>query len=194
MILEAIVTTRNADGSVHASALGPHVDRLQTRWLLKPFQTSCTYENLRRENQAVIHVTDDALWIAEIVCKRFAADDFRLEQGFGYISDRACRSILLGIKAWDDTPPRSTAVASEIARREHRQFFGWNRAASAIVELAIAATRIGRISDDRLAAILASAEDLVPRCGDDRDMQALAMLRESIDQRLKWKLSGGASE
>ena len=64
MILEGIVTTLNEDGSVNVSPMGPEVDRPLTRFVLKPFQTSRTYQNLKRTGGAVFHVVDDVELLA----------------------------------------------------------------------------------------------------------------------------------
>ena len=52
MILEGIVTTINADGTVNISPMGPIVDAALTRLELRPFQTSTTFQNLRRTGRA----------------------------------------------------------------------------------------------------------------------------------------------
>ncbi len=67
MILEAIVTTTNAAGQVNVAPMGPTVDRDLTRFTLKPFRPSTTYDNLKATGRATIHVTDDSLLFARAV-------------------------------------------------------------------------------------------------------------------------------
>src|SRR5215212_7732304 len=58
-LLEGIVTTLNVDRSPHLAPMGPIVDA-EFRWLLlRPYRTSVTYQNLKRSQQGVLHVTDD---------------------------------------------------------------------------------------------------------------------------------------
>src|ERR1700742_1950482 len=64
ILLEAIVTTLNADGSPHIAPMGPIVDIAFERLLLRPYRTSTTYQNLRRTGQGVLHVTDDVALFA----------------------------------------------------------------------------------------------------------------------------------
>ena len=59
MILEGLMTTVNADGTVNVSPMGPRVDAGLTTFTLRPFQTSTTYCNLKRTGMGVFHVTDD---------------------------------------------------------------------------------------------------------------------------------------
>jgi hypothetical protein len=65
LILEGIVTTISADGAVNISPMGPRVDASFTHLLLRPYQTSTTYRNLKRTGQGVLHVSDDVELIAQ---------------------------------------------------------------------------------------------------------------------------------
>jgi hypothetical protein len=73
LILEGIVTTLSSDGSPNISPMGPRVDRQLTRLTLRPFQTSQTYQNLKRHGEGVFHVTDDVELIARAAVGKLAA-------------------------------------------------------------------------------------------------------------------------
>src|SRR5215213_8241424 len=64
-ILEGIVTTKSADGSVNISPMGPIVDDSLDRLWLRPFQSSTTFQNLKRDGLGVFHITDDVELIAQ---------------------------------------------------------------------------------------------------------------------------------
>src|ERR1700675_4491159 len=64
MILEGIVTTISAAGAVNVAPMGPRVDESMGHFLLRPFPTSQTYQNLRVHGEGVLHVTDDVLLLA----------------------------------------------------------------------------------------------------------------------------------
>ena len=66
MILEGIVTTISPAGEVNIAPMGPRVDAEMRRLLLRPFNTSQTYRNLRQHGEGVFHVTDDVLLLAQI--------------------------------------------------------------------------------------------------------------------------------
>ena len=70
MILEGIVTTHNDDGSVNVAPMGPIVDETMAWLRLRPFQTSVTFHNLRRQRSGVFHVTDDVLLLARAAIGR----------------------------------------------------------------------------------------------------------------------------
>ena len=64
-ILEGIVTSRNENGTVNISPMGPIVDEPITRLCFRPYPTSTTYQNLCRTGRGVFHVTDDVLLFAQ---------------------------------------------------------------------------------------------------------------------------------
>ena len=63
-LLECLLTTRDADGGVRVSPMGPIFDRAFTTALLRPYPPSASLENLRRDGGGVLHITDDAAQIA----------------------------------------------------------------------------------------------------------------------------------
>ena len=74
MILEGIVTTQNADGRLNIAPMGPIVEGEFEKLLLRPFQASTTYQNLKRQSGGVFHVVDDARLLARAAIDRW--DEF----------------------------------------------------------------------------------------------------------------------
>src|SRR4051794_22382452 len=65
MILEGLVTTLDAAGRPHLAPMGPHVEDAEfDDFVLRPFPTSQTYQNLLHHPEGVLHVTDNALLIS----------------------------------------------------------------------------------------------------------------------------------
>ncbi len=64
MILEGIVTTISAAGAVNVAPMGPAVDEPFDHFVLRPFPTSQTCQNLLAHGEGVFHVTDDVLLLA----------------------------------------------------------------------------------------------------------------------------------
>ena len=56
MIYEALVPTRNLDGTPHLSPMGYQLDGGSV--ILSPFVPSTTLDNLRRDAAAVLNLTD----------------------------------------------------------------------------------------------------------------------------------------
>ena len=64
MILEGIVTTLDAEGTLNVAPMGPRVGPDLQRFVLRPFRTSTTFRNLSAHGEGVFHVTDDVLLLA----------------------------------------------------------------------------------------------------------------------------------
>src|SRR5262245_37011270 len=64
MILEGIVTTVSPAGEVNVAPMGPRVAPAFDRFVLRPFPTAHTYQNLKAHGEGVLHVCDDVLLLA----------------------------------------------------------------------------------------------------------------------------------
>lgn len=184
MILEGIVTTRNADGSVNIAPMGPKicVDEAGqpsfTRLLLRPFKTSLTYTNLARDRCGVFHVTDDMLLLAKaaildkfetpatVACAQI--DSQRLAD--------CCRYFEFLIDDIDASSERSSMEAKVVHAAHVRDFFGLNRAKHAVVEAAILATRRHLIPAEEIQAELARLRPLIDKTGGPAEQKAFELL------------------
>ena len=61
-IIEGLITTLNKDGTVNISPMGPIVDKNFHRFVLRPYQSSTTYQNLKRGGQAVLNYITVEEW------------------------------------------------------------------------------------------------------------------------------------
>src|SRR4051812_14578461 len=154
MILESLVTTRNADGSPHLAPMGPRVEGDFSRFLLRPFPTSNTYRNLLAHPEGVLHVTDDALLIARAALG--AADPLPplrpADRVRGFVLADCCRHYEFVVKDVDASGERVHIQAEVVHAARHRDFWGLNRAKHAVVEAAILATRLHLLPRDEVAA------------------------------------------
>jgi hypothetical protein len=181
-ILEGIVTTLSADGGVNVSPMGPIVDNALDRLWLRPFQTSTTYRNLKRNGRGVFHVTDDVELLAQAAVgqpnplPRFTPSP----AGDQLILADACRWYAFEIESLDDTEERTSIVARVTDRGLLREFLGFNRAQHAVLEAAILATRIHLTG---AAAVLAEYDRLqvaVEKTGAAPEQRAMAFLRAHV--------------
>jgi hypothetical protein len=144
MILEGIVTTQNADGTTNVAPMGPIVEGDFESFLLRPFQTSTTYQNLKRQPYGVFHVVDDALLLARAAIDRWDAPPatFPAKTVSGTVLKAACRWHEFEVEALDDAEARTNIKVRVVHTGRLRDFFGWNRARHAVLEAAILATRV----------------------------------------------------
>jgi hypothetical protein len=181
-ILEGIVTTLNADGSVNVSPMGPIVDDALDRLWLRPFQTSTTYRNLKRTGRGVFHVTDDALLFAQAAVgqpsplPRFTPTP----AGDELILADACRWYAFEIESLDDAEERTSIVARVTDRGLLREFLGFNRAKHAVLEAAILATRLHLLGAQEVLAEFDRLRIAVDKTGAAAEQQAMAFLRSHV--------------
>ena len=177
-ILEGVVTTLNEDRSVNISPMGPIVDSQIETLILRPFQTSTTYQNLKRTRQGVLHVTDDVLLIAHSAVGSIAPLP-RLEPTKtvdGKALADACRWYEFEVLEIDDREERTTLVAHTVATERRRDFFGFNRAQHAVLEAAILATRIGLLPTEEILTELHRLVTPVKKTAGWRELEAFRFL------------------
>jgi hypothetical protein len=182
MILEGIVTTVNDGGGVNVSPMGPRVTAEMRELVLRPYQTSTTYRNLKRTGQGVFHVTDDVELLARSAIGQVdpPPEMMRAEKVDGWILAGACRWYAFRVRELDDREPRTTIVADVVDRGRLRDFFGFNRAKHAVVEAAILATRTHLLPAGEIHAEFARLAVLVEKTGGDEERRAWALLERHI--------------
>jgi hypothetical protein len=184
MILEGIVTTRNADGTTNVAPMGPIVDAGITRLTLRPFQTSTTYANLKRTGCGVLHVTDDVLLIAQAALERIPSPP-RMQPAVridGEIIADACRWYEFRVTSLDDSAERTRIEAEVVHVGRLRDFFGFNRAKHAVLEAAILATRLHLLPLDDVRRQLELLRTPVEKTAGPAERQALALIERHVEE------------
>jgi uncharacterized protein len=184
LILEGIVTTINDDGSPNISPMGPQVDESMQRFVLKPYQTSRTYQNLKRTGGGVFHVTDDVELLAQAAvgtpdplprlmpCPAVA----------GQILADACRWYAFRVSSLDDSRERTEIIVDVVDRGTQREFFGFNRGKHAVVEAAILATRVKFLPADEIRHDFDRLRILVEKTGGPAEHRAFEFLSRYVSQ------------
>jgi hypothetical protein len=182
VIIEGIVTTINADGSTNISPMGPLVENSMDRLVLRPYNTSTTYANLKRTGQGVFHVTDDVLLLAQSAVGAITPEPKMLdaEAIAGRILADACRWYALQIVEIDDSAERVTMVADVVDRGTIREFFGFNRAKHAVLEAAILATRIEHLPHAEILTELGRLASPVQKTAGPQETAAFDFLQNYI--------------
>jgi len=186
LILEGLVTSLNPDGTANLSPMGPRVDRAITRLVLRPFQTSQTYENLKRHGEGVFHITDDVELIARAAVGRLeqlpplqAAPTIR-----GFVVADACRWFAFRVRDLDDRSERTTITCEVVERGTLRDFLGFNRAKHAVLEAAILATRIGILPAQQIRDEIERLAIPVEKTAGDQERRAFEFLCAHITTHL----------
>ena len=182
MILEGLITTQNEDGGVHIAPMGPQVEADMRRLVIKPYQTSTTYRNLKRTGEGVLHVTDDVELLARAAVGRIETLPRWIPATAvqGAILADACRWYAFRVTELDDREPRTRIEAEVVEQGTIRDFFGFNRGKHAVVEAAILATRIDFLPGEEILAEFGRLVVLVNKTGGEQEQRAFQFLEEYV--------------
>lgn len=183
MILEGLVTTLDADGRPHLAPMGPRMNDDFTRFLLRPFPSSHTYRNLQRHPEGVLHVTDDVLLLARAALGAAAMPEVvpagRVK---GFALADCCRHFEFAVTSIDASGERVHIEAEVVHAVRHREFWGFNRAKHAVLEAAIAATRLHLLPREEVAAEFRKWRVIVDKTGGAAEREAMAFLEEHLQR------------
>ena len=181
MIIETIVTTVDAHGTVNIAPMG-------LEWsggddespVLKPFLETVTYRNVVATGVAVVNLIDDVRVFAQAA---ISSPSFPVERAIvvnGFSLRDACSWRELTVKSIDSTPPRSRIDTEIVHHGFRREFIGFNRARHAVLETAIYATRVHMLARDFLEAELVRLQVIVDKSAGPAEQEAMALLSNYI--------------
>lgn len=182
MILEGIVTSQDSGGQLNIAPMGPIIEGDFETLLLRPFQTSQTYRNLKETRCGVLHVTDDVLLIARAAIGQLNEEPPTLaaERVSGRVLAEACRWFEFEVREIDDSEQRTEMRAEVVYRGWLRDFFGFNRAKHAVLETAILATRVHLLPQAEVMQQLIPFRQAVQKTAGEQERQAFALLEDYI--------------
>jgi len=182
LILEGIVTTVDSHGTINIAPMGPDVGPEMDRFLLRPFRTSQTFQNLKTNGEGVLHVTDDVLLLAKAAIGGVEPLPALVRAKIirGWILQDSCRYFEFRVKSMDESEERIRIEAEVVASERLRDFFGFNRAKHSVVEAAILATRTAFLPLDQIEAEYEKLAVLVEKTGGEQEHLAFALLQDHI--------------
>lgn len=178
MIIEGVLTTVNADFEVNFAPMGPIVNESMTEFVLRPFQTSNTYRNLKSRPHGVFHITDDVLLIAGAALNRLSQlpATFSAERVMGRVLSDCCRWYEFEVVELDDSSERTSIVAKVVHSGHRREMSGFNRAKNAVLEATILATRLHLIAQADVRGQLASLASPVEKTAGPKELEAFQLV------------------
>jgi uncharacterized protein len=187
MILEGIVTTTSATGDINIAPMGPRVDADMKRFLLRPFNTSTTYHNLRAHGEGVLHVTDDVLLLARTALGQLEPLPALMaaRKVCGWVLRDACRFFEFRVVSIDDRAERISIEVEVVHAETLREFFGFNRAKHAVLEAAILATRVHLLPMDEIEAEYHKLAVIVEKTGGEQEKEAMGLLQQYVAGDMK---------
>ena len=195
-LLEGVVTTLSSDGNeqgaTHVAAMGPRVDLPGRRLLLRPFQSSTTYQNLCRVGRGIFHLTDDVLLIARAAIGRLPADTplvdgpegFESSEGYGQRLGDCVRWYAFEVVSRDDSQERAELVCQIVESGNVRDFIGLHRARHAVVEGAILATRLDLLPLEKVLDDFTRLGEIIDKTASPTERLAFSELQQFVAERL----------
>ncbi len=186
MILEGVVTSQNPLGELNVAPMGPIVEPDMQRFVLRPFQTSTTYQNLKQHRFGVLHVVDDVLLIARAAIGRLAEEPatFPALRIPGRVLTGACRWYEFHVETIDDSQQRTRIEAVVEYTGRLRDSFGFNRAKHAVIEAAILATRIHLLPPDEITDQFVRLQTAVEKTAGPEELTAFQLLDDFVQKKL----------
>ena len=186
LIVETVVTTKNAKGEVHIAPLGLIAD--SDNWVLAPFLPSHTLDNLREVPFAVASHTDDVRVFAGCLTGRKSWPTRPADEIDGAVLESAVSHWELAVEhvTEDDVRPRfSCRIVHEAS---HRPWAGFNRAQAAVLECAVLVSRLKMLPPEKVEAELKYLEIAISKTAGEREAEAWSWL---MDRIAAWRAEQG---
>ncbi|HMO15463.1 MAG TPA: DUF447 family protein [Pirellulaceae bacterium] len=182
------MTTRNALGETNIAPMGMVVDRGDYRFLeLRPFQSTTTYRNLIEKPHGVAHISDDCGLVARAALG-LPLKDLKFLPGkcldVDILAD-ACYCHEFTVVHFDHASPRANLICHIEATHRFRDFIGFNRAAFAIIECSILATRLEFLPRSDVQNKLHEFKKVVIKTGGAQEQDVFKQIEEFIDLRYR---------
>ena len=195
MIVETLVTTCDDDGCFNLAPMGPHLDddwerdpTAPPKFVLRPFVGSTTHRNLLSTGAAVIHFSSDASLFARSAVAAIRGGDvdaLTIPIGDGLRRLVRCERFFAVRTRCDDPDAERPIVHCEIMEQATVDPpRGINRAAAALIELSILATRIDRLPPAMIRQQIESLTPAVDKTAGVTTRAAFDQLRRHIEQKL----------
>jgi hypothetical protein len=182
MIIETIVTTSDTHGQVNFAPMG--VEWGEDLIVIKPFLETTTFHNLRETGVAVVNITDDVSIFARAALSSPEFPAHAAERVKGVVLDAACSWREVEVVKIDDTPPRSRIDVRVVHRGTRRDFIGFNRARSAVLEATILATRTHLLPAEEIRGELARLQVIVNKTAGERECEAMDFVTSHVRDKL----------
>jgi hypothetical protein len=182
MIIETIVTTVGEDGAINTAPMGVEWDPSSDRGsiVLKPFLDTATYRNVTATQAAVVNLTDDVRVFARAAISNPQPPTVPAAVVRGVVLADCCAWREVEVRSIDSTPPRSRIETAVVHSGTNRDFIGFNRAAAAVLEAAIYATRLHMLPRDFIESELSRLQVIVDKTAGAREFEAMTLLTEYI--------------
>jgi hypothetical protein len=178
MIIEAIFSTLDAAGRPNFAPMG--LVWGEEAMTVRPFRDTTTYRNLLETGCGVANLTDNVFSFARTALSDVQLPHFPARHVRGVVLEEACTWRELEVANIDGDEERAEIQCHVVGQGRLRDFLGFNRGRSAVIEATILATRLHlhRSTDIRVA--IRRYEDIVQRTGGEQEREAMRYVQDYI--------------
>jgi uncharacterized protein len=177
-IIETVTTTINPDGTVNCAAMG--VEWGDEVIIIKPFPPTRTLRNLEATGAAVVNITDDILLFTEAALGDPHPPTRPTTTIDGAVLADACSWREVRVEAIDASGQRARVTTRVVGRGTGREFLGFNRAAHAVLEASILASRARWLPAEEIQPELERLQPLVDKTAGPREHEAMELVRRYV--------------
>jgi len=178
MIIETIFSTLDEAGKPNFAPMG--LDWGEDSVVVRPFRNTDTCRNLLQTGYGVANVTDDVLAYAQCALNGDVLPFSPAGKIPGVVFEGACAWRELEVVSRGGTEERAEIQCRVVHSETRKCFLGFCRAANAVIEAVILATRLAffdkKIVDERMAGFA----EIVYKTGGAREKKALQVVEDFI--------------
>ncbi len=185
MIFETIITSIDLAGNAHVTPFG--IKYKGENVVISPYKPSTTLDNILATKCAVMNLTDDVRVFAGAVTNRKIGELVSINtalqtkriKGFRLVDCLAHVELEL-VEVRDDAT-RPQLIMKKVAEFNHKPFAGFNRAQTAVIELAVLVSRLHLLPKDKVTHEMQYLQIAIDKTAGERETQAWAWLTETIE-------------
>jgi uncharacterized protein len=180
MIIETIFSTIDETGAPNFAPMGLVWGEEYST--VRPFRSSRTYRNLISSGYGVANLTDDVL--AYVQCGLYDAvlPNFPAKAAPGIVFEGVCSWRELAVISCEGSQERAEVRCRILHEGRQKEFLGFCRAANAVLEAIILATRVRFYDPKTVAEKLAWYREIVEKTGDANEKRAFQLVHDYIRQ------------
>jgi uncharacterized protein len=181
LCIETIFSTLDEAGKPNFAPMG--IVWNEESLTVRPFRSSQTCRNLLSSGYGVANLSDDVL--AYVQCGLYDAvlPSFPSRSVPGVVFQRTCSWRELAVISHGGSSDRAEVRCRVVHEERQKDFLGFCRAGSAVLEAAILATRVAMCDPKTVAEKLTQFEEIVEKTGGHNERQAFQLVREYIRRR-----------
>ncbi len=179
-IRESIITTLRDDGSAHIAPMGVH--ETEQGLMLAPFKPSATLDNLLREGTATINYTDDVRVYAGCLSNRREWPTCPTQDIKGLRLKDCLTHTEVRVSTYVEDDLRPTFTCDVVHEQMHKPFHGYNRAQSAVIELAILVSRLHMLPAEKIDREIEYLLIGLEKTAGPREQEAWSWLMEKVTE------------